>query len=261
MPSNTTTEAALSVTDLSVRYRIRGGELTALDHVSLSIAPGEFVAIVGPSGCGKSTLLGAMAGLVRFDEGTVDMPAARSRQGLGFVFQKDALLPWETVLDNVIVPLKLVGVDKAEREERARAQLKQLGLEGFERYFPSQLSGGMRQRVSIARTLIYSPDVVFMDEPFGALDAQTKGIMQEMLLDLWQLSKPTIVFVTHDIAESIYLADRVLVMSRRPGRISKEIRVPVDRPRPSPFEMMRDPDYVAVHDEVWEAMRHDIVAN
>jgi NitT/TauT family transport system ATP-binding protein len=248
------------VTDLSVRYSVKGGELTALDHINVSVEAGEFVAIVGPSGCGKSTLLGAMAGLLDYTEGTIEVPAAQRKQGLGYVFQKDALLPWRTVLDNVMVPLILAGIDKEQAKETARAHLHDFGLEGFDDYLPAQLSGGMRQRVSIARTLIYHPEVVFMDEPFGALDAQTKGVMQEMLLNVWQVSKPTIIFVTHDIAESIYLADRVLVMSRRPGRISRDIRVPIDRPRSSPFEMLRDPDYVALHDEVWRELRHDIVA-
>jgi NitT/TauT family transport system ATP-binding protein len=208
--------------------------LETLHDVDLSIAPGEFVCLLGPSGCGKSTLLGALSGHlapsrgeVRIDGALVDGP----HPDRGLVFQQHTLFPWKTVLDNVAFGLKMKGIARAERGERARALLSDVGLQGFESHYPSQLSGGMQQRVEIARVLINRPRVLLMDEPFGALDALTRARMQQLLLDVWSRVRTTVVFVTHDIDEALFLADRLLVMSARPGRIIEDRALDFARPR------------------------------
>jgi NitT/TauT family transport system ATP-binding protein len=205
-----------------------------LQNISLDVSPGEFVAILGPSGCGKSTLLGAIAGFTRLtggeifvDSNLVQKPAADR----GIVFQDHNLFPWKTVISNVEFGLKMRGVVKAERREIAKEILARIGLSEFWRHYPRELSGGMQQRVNLARVLVNRPEVLLMDEPFGALDAQTRLQMQEMLLGLWEEYGMTVVFVTHDIDEAILLSDRVLIMSRRPGRIAVEIPVSLGRPR------------------------------
>jgi NitT/TauT family transport system ATP-binding protein len=205
-----------------------------LQNISLDVLPGEFVAILGPSGCGKSTLLGAIAGFTRLTRGEilvdsklVQKPAADR----GMVFQDHNLFPWKTVISNVEFGLKMRGVVKAERREIAKEILARIGLSEFWRHYPRELSGGMQQRVNLARVLVNRPEVLLMDEPFGALDAQTRLQMQEMLLGLWEEYGMTVVFVTHDIDEAILLSDRVFIMSRRPGRITAEIRVALGRPR------------------------------
>ena len=220
------------------KLRIRLGEgaqaFDAVQDVSLSIAPGEFVCVLGPSGCGKSTLLGALAGHWTPSGGGIHVdgaPVAGPHPDRGLVFQQHTLFPWKTVLDNVAFGLKMQGVPRRERRERARALLGLVGLAGFEDRYPVQLSGGMQQRVEIARVLINHPRVMLMDEPFGALDAQTRLKMQELLLDVWARVNTTIVFITHDIDEALFLADRILVMSPRPGRIIDEIRLDFARPR------------------------------
>jgi NitT/TauT family transport system ATP-binding protein len=205
-----------------------------LDDVSLDVEPGEFVCLLGPSGCGKSTLLGALAGHLRPSAGRLRLdgePIDGPDPQRGLVFQQHTLFPWKSVLDNVAYGLKMKGVDRATREGEARGLLERVGLAGFERRHPSELSGGMQQRVEIARVLINHPRVLLMDEPFGALDALTRSRMQELLLDLWTQLRTTIVFVTHDIDEALFLADRVLVLSPRPGRIVEELRIRFDRPR------------------------------
>lgn len=206
----------------------------ALQDVSISAKPGEFICILGPSGCGKSTLLGALAGHLRPSSGSI-LVDKQSIQGphpdRGLVFQHHTLFPWKKVLDNVAFGLKMKGIPRTERRQQARDLLKLVGLEGFENVYPSQLSGGMQQRVEIARVLINHPRVMLMDEPFGALDAQTRLKMQELLLEVWTRIKTTIVFITHDIDEALFLADRILVMSPRPGRIIEEISLDFPRPR------------------------------
>ena len=206
----------------------------AVQDVSLDIAPGEFVCLLGPSGCGKSTLLGALAGHIPASGGgiTVDGAAVSGpHPDRGLVFQQHTLFPWKSVLANVAFGLKMQGVARAEREARARELIALVGLQGFEKHYPSQLSGGMRQRVEIARVLITHPRVMLMDEPFGALDAQTRLMMQHLLLDVWARIRTTIVFITHDIDEALFLADRIFVMSPRPGRIVEELRLDFERPR------------------------------
>lgn len=206
----------------------------AVQDVSLSVAPGEFICLLGPSGCGKSTLLGALAGHLPATAGTIKLdgaPVIGPHPDRGLVFQQHTLFPWKRVLENVAFGLKMKGVGRTERHARAADLLKLVGLEGFENSYPSQLSGGMQQRVEIARVLINHPRVMLMDEPFGALDAQTRLKMQELLLDVWARVKTTIVFITHDIDEALFLADRILVMSPRPGRIIEELRIDFGRPR------------------------------
>ncbi len=206
----------------------------ALHDVSIHIEPGEFVCILGPSGCGKSTLLGALAGHLWASHGrvTVDGQAVTGpHPDRGLVFQHHTLFAWKKVVDNVAFGLKMQGVGRAERRQRALELLKLVGLDAFAHHYPSQLSGGMQQRVEIARVLINHPRVMLMDEPFGALDAQTRLMMQQLLLEVWERIRTSIVFITHDIDEALFLADRILVMSPRPGRIIEEIALDFPRPR------------------------------
>jgi NitT/TauT family transport system ATP-binding protein len=219
----------------------------ALHDLSLAIAPGEFTCLLGPSGCGKSTLLGALAGHLAPARGLLRVdgePVAAPHPERGLVFQQHTLFPWQRVLDNVAFGLKMKGVARAEREARARELLASVGLAGFESRYPAQLSGGMQQRVEIARVLINRPRVLLMDEPFGALDALTRARMQQLLLEVWARIRTTVVFVTHDIDEALFLADRVVVMSARPGRIIEDRRV--DFPRPRLPELTTAPEFVAL---------------
>ena len=236
----------IDIEHLTIRLGQGKQAFDAVKDVSLQIRPGEFVCVLGPSGCGKSTLLGGLAGhwqpsggTIRVDGDTVSGP----HPDRGLVFQHHTLFPWKKVLDNVAFGLKMKGVGRAERHRRAREMLQLVGLEGFEDRYPVQLSGGMQQRVEIARVLINGPRVMLMDEPFGALDAQTRLKMQELLLDVWGRVKTTIVFITHDIDEALFLADRILVMSPRPGRIIDEIRL--DFPRPRSADLVTSPQFTA----------------
>jgi len=206
----------------------------AVQDISLTVQPGEFVCLLGPSGCGKSTLLGALAGHLRPGKGSIKVDGATvegPHAERGLVFQHHTLFPWRRVIDNVAFGLKMQGVPRAERRRRALEMLTMVGLQEFAEHYPSQLSGGMKQRVEIARVLINHPRVMLMDEPFGALDAQTRLMMQQLLLELWARIRTTIVFITHDIDEALFLADRIVVMSSRPGRIIEEIKVDFERPR------------------------------
>jgi len=248
----------LEVRDLTVHFRPGGKQIDALRDMHLTLGDGEFVSLVGPSGCGKSTLLRVVAGLHTDFDGTVGLDEQIREESLGFVFQRDALLPWRTLLDNVATGLEIRNVGKKERLDRAREIIDKVGLGGFEDAFPGQLSGGMRQRASIARTLIYHPRLILMDEPFGALDAQAKGRIQEMFLSIWEETRPSVIFVTHDLAESIYLAERVVVLSGRPGRVKTEIPIDMPRPRTSPFEIWRDEVYLELHEVLWENLKQEI---
>ncbi len=223
----------ISFSKVSKVYGGAGG-VRALDQVDFTVADGEFVALLGPSGCGKSTLLNLVAGFEKLTEGEMLFDGqAVSRPGpdRGVVFQEASLLPWLTVWDNVVFGPKVQGLLRNEYEPRAHEILKIVGLEAFHKALPVQLSGGMRQRVGIARALVMQPKALLMDEPFGALDAQTRLSMQQLLLEVWQRLKTTVLFVTHDIDEAILLADRVCVMTARPGRITKEIPIDLRRPR------------------------------
>ena len=223
------------------------GRFEALHDVSLAVEPGEFVCLLGPSGCGKSTLLGALAGHLAPARGVVRVDGeavAGPHPERGLVFQQHTLFPWLSVVDNVAFGLKMKGVARAERHARALELLAGVGLAGFESRYPAQLSGGMQQRVEIARVLINRPRVLLMDEPFGALDALTRARMQQLLLEVWAGIRTTVVFVTHDIDEALFLADRILVMSARPGRIIEDRRVDFARPRTP--ELLTAADFVAL---------------
>jgi NitT/TauT family transport system ATP-binding protein len=237
-----------------------GRAVTALEDISLAAEPEEFLAILGPSGCGKSTLLGIIAGLLPGSAGGVYFEGER-RAGqplTATVFQEFALFPWRTARANVELGLEELGVPASERAVRARRHIEQMGLGGFEDRYPHQLSGGMRQRVGIARALAVDPAVLLMDEPFSALDAQTRTLMMEELLEVWERTRKTILYVTHNIQEAVFMADRVLVLSRRPGRVLAS--VPVALPRPRTEAMLGDPAFVATADRIWGLIRAQAAA-
>jgi NitT/TauT family transport system ATP-binding protein len=226
--------ALLEIKGLSKSFSVKGKRFEALRDVNLSVGEEEFICLLGPSGCGKTTLLRIMAGLERPTSGAVlldGVPIEGPGPQRGMVFQEYSLFPWRTIIDNVAFGLELQGVPKDERREKARRYIKAVGLEGFENSYPHELSGGMKQRVAIVRALVNNPRALFMDEPFGALDAQTRNVMQSELLRIWQEQQKTVVFVTHSVDEAIYLADRVVIMSARPGRISEVIDIDIPRPR------------------------------
>ena len=228
------TVGRIDVANVSISLGEGADAFEAIRGLNFAVAPGELVCVLGPSGCGKSTLLGALAGHLQLTQGqlTVDgQPLVGPSPDRGIVFQQHTLFPWKRVRDNVAFGPKMRGIGKAERRRTADEILKLVGLDGFETFYPSQLSGGMQQRVEIARVLINQPRVLLMDEPFGALDAQTRSLMQEVLLDIWTKIPTTTVFVTHDIEEALFLADRIIVMSARPGRVIDDIRLPFARPR------------------------------
>ena len=231
----------------------RGHAVEALRAVSFAVAPEEFVAVLGPSGCGKSTLLQVVAGLVRPTEGHVWFEGCRDRPLTAMVFQEFALFPWRTVQGNVEFGLEEQGVPAGERRRRAREFLDMTGLGPFARKYPHQLSGGMRQRVGIARALAVDPAVLLMDEPFSALDAQTRQIMQEELLALRERTPKTLVYVTHNIQEAVWMADRVLVLSRRPGRVIADVAI--DLPRPRDESTPARPAFAAAADRIWSLIK------
>jgi NitT/TauT family transport system ATP-binding protein len=250
--------AQILVDRVTHMYRpLRGREVLALDQVSLSVAPQEFVALLGPSGCGKSTLLYLIGGFLPVESGTISVegkPVRGPGPDRGIVFQHFALFPWKTVRGNILYGLERQGMPKAEREQRALDFIKLVGLAGFEDSYPSQLSGGMKQRAAIARTLAFDPSILLMDEPFGALDAQTRGLMQGELLRIWQRTRKTVIFVTHDVQEAVYLAERVAVMSARPGRIKTIIDTRFDKNDPDIF---KNPAFVEKVDEIWNLVREE----
>ena len=238
----------LSVANLSVVFP---GGVTAVADMSLQVREGEFVAIVGPSGCGKSTLLKVVSGLVPAASGIVQVNGPRQgRPSVGFMFQRDTLLPWATIASNIAVGCELSGLPKEKHAERIASLVELVRLQGYENSYPAALSGGMRQRVSLARLLAYEPDIYLMDEPFGALDYQTKIIMGRELLRIWEAGRRSIVFVTHDIEEAVALADRVIVMSPRPGRIIAEHASTFERPR-DPRKLRGDPRFGAMVQQIW----------
>jgi len=250
----------LSVEGLSKEFDSRGKRVLALDSVDLSLAEGEFLTIVGPSGCGKSTLLNLVVGLLRPSAGRIlfrGHPITGITQAIGYVTQRDNLLPWRTLIENVEVALELRAVPRDERRRRALTLIEQVGLHGFEDHYPHELSGGMRQRANIARTLIYDPALILMDEPFGPLDAQTRLLLQEQLLTLWSATGKTIVFITHDLVEAIALADRVVVMTSRPGRIKHVAAVPIPRPR-RVDEIHGSPEFRTTYERLWTELRPEV---
>jgi len=245
----------LDINGLTKRYYVErdARQVLALSDVSFSVAGGEFVAMVGPSGCGKTTLLNIVAGLVRYDLGTVTIDGARV-DGPGVdravVFQHSSLLPWRTIAGNVRYGMEMhKRFDRAAIRQRTDEFIALVGLKGFEKHYPSELSGGMQQRVNLARALASDPAVLLMDEPFAALDAQTREHMQAELLKIWARTRKTVLFITHQINEAIYLADRVVVMSPRPGRVKGVLDVPFERPRP--LGIKRDPRFLELEDSIW----------
>jgi NitT/TauT family transport system ATP-binding protein len=237
----------------------RGRPVLALSDISLEIRPREFLALLGPSGCGKSTLLYLVGGFLPIEGGRIlveGKPVATPGPDRGIVFQHFALFPWKSVRSNILYGLERQGLPRAEREKRAQAFIDMVGLRGFEDSYPSQLSGGMKQRTAIARTLAIDPSILLMDEPFGALDAQTRSIMQTELLKIWQRSPKTVIFVTHDVQEAVYLAERVAVMSARPGRIKAIVETKFPNRDPS---ILRTKEFVEKVDELWNLVRDEAI--
>ena len=248
--------AKLEISRVSKRYwrEKLARDVVALSDVSLSVNDGEFLAIVGPSGCGKTTLLNIVAGLIPYEEGTVAIDGKRvAGPGIdrAVVFQHSSLLPWRTIAGNIRYGMELQGrFDKETMRQRVEHFTKMVGLIGFDKHYPSELSGGMQQRVNLARALAADPEVLLMDEPFAALDAQTREFMQAELLKIWAQARKTVVFITHQINEAVYLADRVVVMSARPGMVKSVLPVPFDRPRT--LSLKRDPKFLEIEDEIWQ---------
>jgi NitT/TauT family transport system ATP-binding protein len=251
----------LSIEHLSKRYWFEreDREVLAVSDVSLAVEDGEFLAIVGPSGCGKTTLLNIVAGLLPYEEGTVSIDGKRV-DGPGVdravVFQHSSLLPWRTIAGNIRYGMEMQRrFDEATMHERTDHFVKMVGLSGFERHFPNELSGGMQQRVNLARALAADPKVLLMDEPFAALDAQTREFMQAELLKIWSQDRKTVLFITHQINEAVYLADRVAVMSARPGRLKGVFKIPFGRPRT--LSLKRDPQFLEIEDSIWQLIEEE----
>jgi NitT/TauT family transport system ATP-binding protein len=255
--------AVLRLDSIRHVFQARGETVVALDDVSLSVGRGEFVSIVGPSGCGKTTLLNLVVGQQRPTAGVIEYggerwPAGKINTAIGYVTQDDNLFPWRTVKSNTEFGMEVRNVPRSQRSEIADRLIREVGLDGFERHYRHELSGGMRQRANIIRTLAYAPEVILMDEPFGPLDAQTRIQLQGQLLRLWE-SRPgtTIVFITHDLAEAIALADRVVVMTKRPGRIKATFDVDLARPR-DVYRLQSSPDFHALYERLWRVLEDEV---
>jgi NitT/TauT family transport system ATP-binding protein len=252
------TDAILVVDDVVKRFDTPEGVLTAIDHVSLSVAPGEFVGVIGPSGCGKSTLFNVIGGLLDGYEGTVRVAGERVRgphAAIGMIFQEESTFPWRNVIDNVAFPLEIAGLPKRERYERARHFVRLVGLDGFERRYPAELSGGMRQRVSMARTLAAQPKILLMDEPFASLDEQTRLLLGDKVLQIQQQLKQTTLLITHNITEAVQLSDRILVMTYRPGRVKRIVDIKLPRPRSS--EIVSSEAFGRYVAQIWSDLREE----
>jgi NitT/TauT family transport system ATP-binding protein len=237
-----------------------GGTHTAVRDLTLSLRRGEFVAVVGPTGCGKSTMLSLVSGLEPASAGQVlvdGQPVRGIPAGIGYMFQNDAVLPWRSVLDNVAAGLRYRGTAKWVAREKARDWVKRVGLGGFENYYPHQLSGGMRKRVALAQTLVNEPSILLMDEPFSALDVQTRALMQDELLRLWSGTGAAVVFVTHDLEESVALADRVVVMTSSPATVKASFDVPLERPR-KVEEVRLTRQFLDIYREIWESLKEEV---
>jgi NitT/TauT family transport system ATP-binding protein len=244
-------DAVISVTGLRKEYPTPRGTVLALEDIDFDVAEGEFVALVGPSGCGKSTLLKILAGLLPATRGDIRMrsaPVTGPRRDIGVVFQSPVLFPWRTVLENVLLPVDVQRLGREKNRTRALELLALVGLSGFEHRYPWELSGGMQQRVSITRSLMHDPALLLMDEPFGALDAMTRESLNVELQRIWLERRETILFVTHSIAEAVFLADRVFVMTPRPGRLLERVRVAI--PRPRPLDVMATPEFGGIVREI-----------
>lgn len=251
---------SVSVQGVEKRYVRRGRETLALSAVDLQINQGDFVAFVGPSGCGKSTLLNMIAGIIAPSAGTI-LHEGQAIDGIntrvGYMTQTDSVLPWRTVFENIELPLTFRSYSASERRERTEAMMKAVDLQGFANSFPNELSGGMRKRVALAQVLVYEPSTLLMDEPFGALDAQLKLVMQQRLLDIWRETGKTVVFVTHDLAEAVTLAQRVVVFSGRPGLIKTIEPINIPYPR-DPFKVRFEPEFQASYERLWSILAPEI---
>jgi NitT/TauT family transport system ATP-binding protein len=258
VPKAASANAILVVDDIVKRFETPDGVLTAVDHVSLSVAPGEFVGVIGPSGCGKSTLFNIIGGLLDGYEGAVRVAGERLRgphPSIGMIFQEESTFPWRNVLDNVAFPLEIAGLPKAERYDRARHFVKLVGLDGFERRYPAELSGGMRQRVSMARTLAAQPKILLMDEPFASLDEQTRLLLGDKVLQIQQQLKQTTLLITHNITEAVQLSDRILVMTYRPGKVKRIVDIKLPRPRTS--EIVSSEAFGRYVAQIWGDLREE----
>jgi NitT/TauT family transport system ATP-binding protein len=250
----------IELSDVTKQFVKKSGEgVTALSGIDLAIEDGEFVSLVGASGCGKSTLLRMVDGLTRPSSGRITIgghPVSGPGEDRAFVFQQDRLFPWKTVEDNVALGLQLGGTSRSASRERARELLSVVGLSRFAKSYPGELSGGMRQRANIARAYAVEPRILLMDEPYAALDGQTREIMQSWLLETWDATRRTVLFVTHQIDEAVYLSDRVVVMTARPGRVKDSI--PIDLPRPRELAVKRTPEFAAYVDRIWQQIEEEV---
>jgi NitT/TauT family transport system ATP-binding protein len=251
-------DAILVVDNIVKRFQSPDGVLTAVDDVSLKVAPGEFLGVIGPSGCGKSTLFNVIGGLVDGYDGRVSVAGETVRgphPSIGMVFQEESTFPWRTVLDNVAFPLEVAGLPKAQRYDKARHFVDLVGLKGFERRYPAELSGGMRQRVSMARTLASEPKILLMDEPFAALDEQTRLLLGDKVLQIQQELKQTTLLITHNITEAVQLSDRIVVMTYRPGKVKRIVEI--DLPRPRSSEIVSSEAFGRYVAQIWNDLREE----
>ena len=258
MPVHAAARPILAVEAITMRFGSAEGGLTALDNVSFDIAPGEFMAVIGPSGCGKSTLFNIVGGLLSGHQGRVAVGGetiSGPHAAIGMVFQEESTFPWRNVVDNVAFPLEIAGVPRRERIDRARRFVAMVGLDGFEKRYPSELSGGMRQRVSMARTLASEPKILLMDEPFAALDEQTRLLLGDKVLQIQQRLKQTMLLITHNIAEAVQLADRILVLTYRPGRVKRIVDIKLPRPRTS--EIVSSEAFGRYVAQIWNDLREE----
>jgi NitT/TauT family transport system ATP-binding protein len=258
LPQTTSGNGLLVVDDIAMRFHTGESDVVALDNISFTVNPGEFLAIIGPSGCGKSTLFNIIGGLLRTYDGKVTVAGEKvsgPHPAIGMVFQEESTFPWRNVVDNVAFPLEISGMPKRERIERARHLVSMVGLDGFERRYPAELSGGMRQRVSMARTLASEPKILLMDEPFAALDEQTRLLLGDKVLQIQQQLKQTTLLITHNITEAVQLADRILVMTYRPGRVKR--MVAIDLPRPRTSEIVTSEAFGRYVAQIWADLREE----
>jgi NitT/TauT family transport system ATP-binding protein len=258
LPQSDSGPALLAVDDIVMRFGSAEDGVTALDNVSFTVAPGEFLAVIGPSGCGKSTLFNIIGGLLGGYDGRVAVAGEKvygPHASIGMVFQEESTFPWRNVVDNVAFPLEIAGMPKRERIERARHFVSMVGLDGFEKRYPSELSGGMRQRVSMARTLASEPKILLMDEPFASLDEQTRLLLGDKVLQIQQQLNQTMLLITHNITEAVQLADRILVMTYRPGRVKRMVDIKLPRPRTS--EIVSSEAFGRYVAQIWSDLREE----
>jgi NitT/TauT family transport system ATP-binding protein len=258
LPQTEAASAILVVDDIVMRFHTAEGSINALDNVSFNVAPGEFLAVIGPSGCGKSTLFNIIGGLLTGYEGRIAVAGEKisgPHASIGMVFQEESTFPWRNVVDNVAFPLEIAGMAKRERIERARHFVSMVGLDGFENRYPAELSGGMRQRVSMARTLASEPKIFLMDEPFAALDEQTRLLLGDKVLQIQQQLNQTMLLITHNITEAVQLADRILVMTYRPGRVKRIVDIKLPRPRTS--EIVSSEAFGRYVAQIWSDLREE----